>query len=85
MPTSWASDLWLRHPNVSSKAESGPDEREAEEPVRRTRGGSGGDAAPLPQRRHPVNCLDDPDLLSRVADRLRALDERRLAGLGRLN
>jgi hypothetical protein len=32
-----------------------------------------------------VNCLDDPDLLSRVADRLRALDERRLAGLGRLN
>ncbi|MBL7493491.1 regulator [Frankia sp. AgB1.9] len=61
--------------------------------MRRTRGGSGGDAAPLPQRvpkpvpppRHPVTCLDDPDLLTRVADRLRALDERRLAGLGRLN
>ena len=61
--------------------------------MRRTRGGSAGDTEPLPRRvpkpvppaRHPVTYLDDPDLLTRVADRLRALDERRLAGLGRLN
>jgi len=58
-----------------------------------TREGIGGDAAPLPRRvpksvppaRHPVTFLDDQDLLARVAERLRALDERRIAGLGRLN
>jgi hypothetical protein len=32
-----------------------------------------------------VTFLDDQDLLARVAERLRALDERRIAGLGRLN
>jgi hypothetical protein len=61
--------------------------------VRRTKGGDGGDAAPLPRRiprpvppaLHPVTYLDDHELLTRIADRLRALDERRLAGLGRLN
>ncbi len=59
----------------------------------RTRDGNGGDVPPLPRRvpksvppaRHPVTFLDDEELLGRVAERLRALDERRIAGLGRLN
>ncbi|MBL7499487.1 regulator [Frankia sp. CNm7] len=55
--------------------------------------GLGGEAAPLPKRvpkpvppaRIPVTAMDDPEVLTRVIDRLRALDDRRLAGLRRLN
>ncbi|OHV41339.1 hypothetical protein [Pseudofrankia saprophytica] len=61
--------------------------------MRRTGGRPGGEAAPLPRRvakpvppaQHPVTFLDDPALLERVAERLRAIDDRRLAGLRRLN
>jgi hypothetical protein len=58
------------------------------------RGSTGqGEIAPLPRRvpkpvppaDHPVTVVDDPELLHRVIDRLRALDDRRLAGLRRLN
>ncbi|OHV45787.1 regulator [Pseudofrankia sp. BMG5.36] len=52
-----------------------------------------GDATPLPRRvrrpvppaKGPVTFVDDPALLERVAERLRVLDLRRLAGLRRLN
>lgn len=62
-----------------------------EVPVLRSSGR--GDAAPLPRRvpgavppsNLPVTFEDDPALLERVAARLRALDDRRLAGLRRLN
>jgi hypothetical protein len=39
----------------------------------------------VPPAALPVTYVDDPELLTRVAERLRALDERRLAGLRRLN
>lgn len=42
-------------------------------------------AKPVPPAQHPVTFLDDPALLERVAERLRAIDDRRLAGLRRLN
>ena len=64
--------------------------------MRRTVGPGGSEASPLPRREprpvppaaHPVSYVDDPELLTRVAERLRAreaLDALRLAGLRRLN
>jgi hypothetical protein len=42
-------------------------------------------AKPVPPAESPVAFVDDPELLARVAERLRALDRYRLAGLRRLN
>lgn len=40
---------------------------------------------PVPPAKQPVTFEDDPALLERVAERLRVIDDSRLAGLRRLN